>query len=560
MSRSPRPPYWLLIAFVALMAAPPWVTTALVAASVALTAARAVRFLAGRRDRAPRPEDAIVLGTDRSGRELWITERELSAHGLILGASGAGKTTTLLTILTEEIRRGRPVVVIDLKGSPDFARRLADAAATAGRPFKLWTPDGPSQWNPLQYGNATELKDKLISTERFTEPHYQRAAERYVLNLLQVLQHSDPERAPTLEGVVRLMDPNRLPAALRGLPRGLAERVQDYLAGLTPDQLSAVRGLQTRLAIVTESHTGAFLSPPAGTHPAPSAPAGTHPAPSADRGAVPAGDREPIDVRAALAGREVVLFSLNSGTYGQLAVQLGTLAVQDVIYATGHRLAERAAGREQDLAIVAIDESSLLGEHLVALFARSREGGVAALAATQEMADFDRGARGLRDQVLGNTAVKLIHRQDVPSSAQTVAQMVGTEKAWEETERIGATLLRGYPSDRGTRRQVEQFVVHPNEIKSLPTGDAVLISKLRGGKARIVRVAPPPQLPPRPEPTAPRPQPPGRGAPPESSRRTVQAALQPAAQQKPPQRDAQPRPGPRGRHRSQPRRNGPELS
>jgi type IV secretory pathway TraG/TraD family ATPase VirD4 len=172
-------------------------------------------------------------------------------------------------------------------------------------------------------------------------------------------------------------------------------------------------------------------------------------------------------------------------------VQLGKLAVQDVICATGHRLTERASGADQELAIVAVDESSLLGDQIVALFARGREAGVGALAATQEMADFDRAARGLRDQVLGNTAVKLAHRQDVPDSAQTIAQMTGTETAWEETEQIGTSLLNGYPSHRGTRRQVERFVVHPNEIKSLRTGDAVLISKLRGGKARTIRVKPP---------------------------------------------------------------------
>src|SRR6202023_301666 len=111
---------------------------------------------------------------------------------LILGASGAGKSTTLLTLLTEHVRLGRPVVAIDMKGSPGFADELARAAAAAGRPFALWTPDGPSGWNPLAHGNATELKDKLIATERFTEPHYQRAAERYVQTVLQTLEHAHP--------------------------------------------------------------------------------------------------------------------------------------------------------------------------------------------------------------------------------------------------------------------------------------------------------------------------------------------------------------------------------
>src|SRR5947208_2307544 len=85
-----------------------------------------------------------------------------------------------------------------------LARPLAEAAAAAGRPFRVWSPDGPTHWNPLQYGNATELKDKLIATERFTEPHYQRAAERYVQSVLQVLEHANPERSATLEEVVRL--------------------------------------------------------------------------------------------------------------------------------------------------------------------------------------------------------------------------------------------------------------------------------------------------------------------------------------------------------------------
>src|SRR5205085_12456755 len=150
-------------------------------------------------------------------------ERELASHGLILGASGAGKTTTLLTILTQLIERGRPVVAIDMKGSPSFARALEHAATAAGRPFRVWSPDGPNRWNPLQHGNATELKDKLIGAERFTEPHYKRAAERYVLNALQVLEQLHPDRAPTLGDVVELMDPRRLAARLRSVPRPLAE-------------------------------------------------------------------------------------------------------------------------------------------------------------------------------------------------------------------------------------------------------------------------------------------------------------------------------------------------
>jgi conjugal transfer pilus assembly protein TraD len=456
----------LLAAFAAAALAPvPWLIPGVAVAGVVALVVRRGGWLY----RLNRPgrgidQDGLVLGADRRGRQIGITERELSAHGLILGASGTGKTTTLLSILDQLIARGRPVVVIDMKGSPAFTRSLATSAQSAGRPFRLWTPDGPGYWNPLQYGNATELKDKLMATERFTEPHYQRAAERFVQTVLQVIE-ARAGGPPSLSAVVELMDPHRLRGALRDLPTPLRERVQDYLGGLTPDQMSAVRGLQTRLAILTESHTGRFLEPGGG----------------------PA-----VDLRAALAGGEVILFSLNSSTYGRLAGQLGTLAVQDLVCTAGHRLTEQAAGESSEQGYVVIDEASVLGgDHVLALFARGREAGLGVLAATQELADFDRAAPGLRDQVLGNTAIKLAHRQDVPSSAQTIAQLAGTEKVWEETQRIGGPLVGGRGTGGGTRRQTEQFIVHPNEVKTLRTGEAVLISKLRPVRPETIRVRPP---------------------------------------------------------------------
>lgn len=466
MSGGRRRPYWLLIAFVALMLAPQGVALpALAATAAAVVLLRAARAIARRHGARRAPAGSIVLGTDRARGEVTVNDEQLSAHGLILGASGSGKSTTMLRILTEQVRRGRPVAAIDMKGSPRFAGEVAAAAAAAGRPFRLWTPDGPGLWNPLQHGNPTELKDKLIATERFTEPHYQRAAERYVQTVLQVLHEAHPERAPTLQEVVRLMDPGRLPDVTRSVPGPLAERVRDYLAGLTPDQHSAIRGLGTRLAILTESHTGRYLSP-----------------------AAPA-----IDLRRALSGDEVVLFSLNSSRYGTLAAQLGTLVIQDLVSAAGQRIEDTtgAGSHGRGPAFVGLDEFSALGaDHVIALLARGREAGMRVLLATQELADLDRAARGLRDQVLGNTTAKIVHRQDVPASAELIAQLAGTEKAWERTYRLGGRLI-AHDTGGGTRRQVEQFIVHPNEIKTQAQGEAIVITKVPTARVQRVRVSPP---------------------------------------------------------------------
>jgi type IV secretory pathway TraG/TraD family ATPase VirD4 len=405
--------------------------------------------------------DRVLIGRDTGGRPVVLPDAALAAHGLILGASGAGKSTTLISILAAEIRRRNAVVAIDLKGSPAFARALERAASEAGRPFRSWSPDGPLRWNPLATGNATELKDKLIATERFTEPHYQRAAERYVQLAVRAWQALHPGAEIVLADVVTLLEPAHLATLARVLPRREAEHVRDYLEGLTTDQLSAVRGLASRLAILTESHTSPFLER-------------TGPA--------------DVDIGRALAGDEVVLFSLNSSTYGRLAGQLGTLAVQDLVTVAGRRLASGTTSR----AIVAIDEFSALGsDNVIALLARGRESGVGVLLATQELADLDRAARGLREQVLGNTAVKIAHRQDVPESAATVAQMSGRERVWERSYRLRSG-LGGSRIDGGTLQLRDRFVVDPERIRSLRAGEAVVILKAPHARTALTRITPPP--------------------------------------------------------------------
>ena len=421
---------------------------------------------------------AILLGRDLDGRPVALGDRQLAAHALLVGASGSGKSTTMLTVLDDRIARGHPVVVIDMKGSPGFAESLAASTARAGRTLRIWTPEGPSVWNPLAHGTATQLKDKLISAERFSEPHYQRAAERYLQTALRVLHATGPPEAVTLGGVVALMEPATLAARARGAPPALAQETFAYLEGLTPDQLSAARGVGTRLALLHESDAGRWLG---------------------------AGPGPRLDLGDALRGGDVVLLSINSSLYGTLGGQLGALAIQDLTTAAGGRLAGGPPGgpaAARPAATVAIDEFSALGaDNVLSLLARGREAGVGVLLATQELSDLERAGRGFRDQVLGITAVTLAHRQEVHESALAISRMAGTRTVWRETENLPAGLLgagRGRPASRGSRRRQEEPVVHPNTIKRLGVGQAVLLTNVPEPIATPVAVRPPAPGPPAP--------------------------------------------------------------
>ncbi len=457
-----------LAVFVALLTVPFPIAAGVAGAMVAARTALAVRRVVRRRRVAAAavPGTSVTLGQDPAGRSVILSDHQLGAHALIVGASGSGKSTTMLTVLADHIAAGRPVVAIDMKGSPGFARELGRAAARAGRRLAVWTPDGPSHWNPLAHGNPTALKDMLISTERFTEPHYQRAAERYLQLAITVLHAAHPGRPAQLHEVVAMMEPKRLERRLRELPSGLAAQVSDYLGGLTRDQESAIRGLGTRLALLSESNAGRYLAP---------------------------GDGPAIDLRRGLQGGDVVLLSLNSSVYGQLAAQLGAVAIQGLTSAAGYRLQDSGEVRAGVLpATVAIDEFSALGaDNVLALLARGREAGVSTLIATQELSDLERAGRGFRDQVLGIVGVVIAHRQRVDSSATLISGLAGTQWAWEETRVVRNGLGTRPGQTRGTRRLTEQPVVHPNEIKALAVGHAVLFADGRASGVTRLAVRPP---------------------------------------------------------------------
>lgn len=123
----------------------------------------------------------------RLAGQFALTEDEIAHHVLLLGATGSGKTTSLLRIAEGAIGRDLAFVAVDLKGSPEVPARLGSIAAARGRRIFRWSFEGPHHWNPLARGDVSELKDKLVGMETWTEPHYKRAAERYVQTVFSVL-------------------------------------------------------------------------------------------------------------------------------------------------------------------------------------------------------------------------------------------------------------------------------------------------------------------------------------------------------------------------------------
>ena len=290
-------------------------------------------------------------------------------------------------------------IVIDPKGDRDLRCELRDAAHIAGRPFVEWTPQGPSVYNPYARGGATEIADKALAGERFTEPHYLRQAQRYLGHAVRVLRRSGLE--VSLQVLVDHLDPARLELLARTLPESDAQAVHDYLDSLTTRQRSDLSGVRDRLAIMAESDVGRWLDP-----------------------RTPGGER--FDLLEAVKARAVVYFGLEADRRPLLAQMLGAAIVQ-----TCRRWSRRCRAGPCGTLVVIDEFSAIVAGAGRGSVRQSARGGCEPVLGTQELSDLRLpGREMLLEQVLGNLSTLIAHRQVVPASAELIASLAETRGVW----------------------------------------------------------------------------------------------------------------------------------
>ena len=150
-------------------------------------------------------------------------------------------------------------VVIDPKGDRALREAMAGAARASAKAFIEWSPEGPCVYNPYARGSDTEIADKALSGERFTEPHYLRQAQRYLGHVVRALRAARLE--VSLGRLVEALDPDGLERLARTLPGPQADAAHAYLDALTARQRVDLAGVRDRRAIIAESDLGQWLDP-----------------------------------------------------------------------------------------------------------------------------------------------------------------------------------------------------------------------------------------------------------------------------------------------------------
>jgi type IV secretory pathway TraG/TraD family ATPase VirD4 len=390
----------------------------------------------------------MIVGRDGDGLVTTIpfAVGKSGRHTLVLGATGSGKTVSQTWIASRAIEAGLGVVVVDPKGDVRMCAHLADAAAASGRRYIEWTPGGPSVYNPFAHGSASEIADKALAGERFTEPHYQRQAQRYLGHAIRALHGAGVD--VSLRALVAQLDPAELEMLARALPEEGANTTNRYLDSLTARQRADLGGVRDRLAIIAESDFAPWLDP------------ATLQVPT-------------FDLLSAIRERTIVYFALNADSLPLLSQMLAVAIVQDL------QTAMATLQRDPVETVVVIDEfAAIAAEQVVRLFGRARSAGINLLLGTQELADLRvDGDRRLQEQVLGNLSSVIAHRQVVPGSAELISSLAGSRGDWRTSQASDG---------RWTRTRTKTPRLASEDICALAPGRAAVIEVGAAASTRIV--------------------------------------------------------------------------
>jgi hypothetical protein len=354
---------------------------------------------------------------------VLLSPGRLCRHLLVCGATGSGKTETLLRLAWTLARTSdAPVFYLDGKGDRETAARFVGLMADAGRSTRVFPNEPFDAWR----GQAHEIHGRLMEIIDYTSDGpaaWYRDVAKNVLRL--VCEHPDGPPRSSTQALAR-MDADNLAKAHQG---------SSALAALTAQQIRQVR-------LRYEAFFGQT------------------------RGA--------LDGTWSWEDTNAAYLLLDS-----LALREETAGLSRMIFEDFAHYFTTRKPRHQ-FAVLIVDEFSSLAEGagMAGRIEQARGFNTSLILAPQVVAGMGDEQEAAR--ILGSVETVICHRVNTP---EEICALAGTRRAVEYSTHFAEEGATG----EGSARIQHQFKVDPNKVRGLAPGQAYVISRGRAMKIQVLQ-------------------------------------------------------------------------
>lgn len=368
-----------------------------------------------------------AIGVDiKTQNDLLLSEIDFKRHSFIVGASGFGKTNLLSILQEHSLKENKPIIFFDPKGDIEALTTFKEIAQKYNRPCYIFSEHYKDSisLNPIIDGTINQVVDRIMCSFEWTEPFYRDASRRSLVKALKKLEERD--------------EPFTLKAVL-----------DELIQMETPENV----GLIAKIESIIVSDFGKILNAKA----------------------------DGLTLAKIRESNACLYIGLSTQGYGETAMAVGKLFLGELLYNSYKSLiTQKEAGQGLNNPIsVHFDEfGSLVTVQFIELLNKCRGAGIEITVAVQTASDIDRINPDLTKQIIENSANLFVLKQRLDDSASLFSSAIGTVVSKKETFMVED----GEQKAKGSIREVNELIVHPDMIKNLRIGQCVF---LRQGPARV---------------------------------------------------------------------------
>ena len=413
-------------------------------------------------------------------KEPWLWPDTVRIkHGVIVGGTGAGKSTFLENIITQDLtrrfgERKMPMIIFDGKGEREFLDHLLPHIAAAGRLQDLRILDPTHPMESCRYNPFYSLDDAYQEHVNFIfrsfglrEDFFKGHQEAYLSDLVRVLQYTGrlfnvydvlvmaldedvlqdqikaaKARIATLNGLSMQKRLN-FEMSVKMLQRSLQDRERvEKIQGLLNELLSF---LEDELSVVTGSY------------------------------------QDLLTLDDVLENDLILFVSLNSNRNQRAVEALGKILLQNIQLMVGKRYAQTSAARSKDepmLSVILDEFAPFAYPGFTQVLQTARGAKVSFLFSFQSLPQLQRVSQSFSDEVSSAPGTKMIMNVSEEKTAQwflKASARIATKRRSLSVRKTGIFTPKYIETGTGSESEAKETRAREDHIKNLPVGQMEIL-------------------------------------------------------------------------------------